>query len=148
MADEMNKEKDINININESENEKVNSNEIWKDRKRIWCGLPWTFTVYRLSTDRLFIKTGMLNIKEDEVRLYRIKDVSLSRSFIQRIFGLGTIHVSSSDSHLKDFDIINIKKSNDTKEKLSQLVEEERNRKRVTSREYMNMDSDDDVDDN
>lgn len=141
---------DMNTNVNEKENissTATTNGEVWRDRKRLWCGLPWTFTVYRLSTDRLFLKTGMLNIKEDEVRLYRIKDVSLSRSFIQRIFGLGTIHVSSSDSNLKDFDIKNIKKSSEIKEKISQLVEEERNRKRVTSREYMNMDSENDADD-
>lgn len=134
------------INV-EDKIESAPNGEVWKDRRRLWCGLPWTFTVYRLSRDRLFIKTGMLSIKEDEVRLYRIKDVGLSRSFIQRIFGLGTIHVSSSDSNLKDFDIINIKNSREVKEQLSQLVEEERNRKRVTSREYMNMDSENDADD-
>ena len=44
---------------------------VWRDRKRNWLGLPWTFTVYGLTEDRLFIKSGMLNIHEDEVRLYR-----------------------------------------------------------------------------
>lgn len=138
---------DINITNVDEKVENAPNGEVWRDRRRLWCGLPWTFTIYRLSHDRLFIKTGMLNIKEDEVRLYRIKDVSLSRSFIQRIFGLGTIHISSSDSNLKDFCIINIKDSREIKEKISQFVEEERNRKRVTSREYMNMDTDDNADD-
>ena len=49
---------------------------VWSDRKRNWLGLPWTFTVYGLTEDRLFIKTGVLNIHEDEVRLYRILDLS------------------------------------------------------------------------
>lgn len=60
---------------------------LWTDRKRNWLGLPWSFTVYGLTENRLFIKTGMLSIHEDEVRLYRILDVSLRRSFWQRITG-------------------------------------------------------------
>ncbi len=49
-----------------------NLTPIWSDRKRIFCGLPWTFTTYTLTSDRLFIETGMLGKHEDEVRLYRI----------------------------------------------------------------------------
>ena len=80
-----------------------NSTPIWSDRKRIFCGLPWTFTTYTLTSDRLFIETGVLGKHEDEVRLYRILDISLSRSFSQRIFGLGTIHCCSADKTMGDF---------------------------------------------
>ena len=120
------------------------ANILWSDRKRIIFGLPWTFTKYSLSEDRLFISRGFLNTKEDEVRLYRITDISLNRSFGQRIFGLGTIKCCSGDKTLGDFEIKNIKKSKDVKEMLSQMVEAERDRKRVSSREYIDHDCDDD----
>lgn len=110
---------------------------LWSDRKRNWLGLPWTFTVYGLTEDRLFIKTGCFNIHEDEVRLYRILDLSLRRSFWQRIVGLGTIHVDSSDKTMKAFDICNIRDCESVKEQISRLVEEERDNKRVSSREFM-----------
>ncbi len=110
---------------------------LFKQRKRNWCGLPWSFTVYSFDAERLFIKSGVFNIKEDEIRLYRILDLSLKRSFLQRIFGLGTIVVDSSDKTMKCFEIKNIKNSKETKEQLSQLVEEERQRKRITGREFM-----------
>lgn len=116
---------------------------IWKDRKRIWCGLPWTFTVYKLTSDRIFIKSGIFNIVEEEVRLYRIKDTTLKRNLIQRIFGLGNIYVCSNDSSLKNFTLINIKNSSEIREKISELVEEERQKKRVYSREFMIDDSED-----
>ena len=103
-----------------------NLTPIWSDRKRIFCGLPWTFTTYTLTSDRLFIETGVLGKHEDEVRLYRILDISLSRSFSQRIFGLGTIHCCSADKTMGDFDIINIKNPREVKERLSELVEHER----------------------
>ncbi|MBP3879817.1 MAG: PH domain-containing protein [Lachnospiraceae bacterium] len=126
------------------------SNEIiWTDKKRLWCGLPWTFTRYSLSADRLFIKRGILTIREDEVRLYRIRDISLRQSFLQRIFGLGTINISSSDSTMGNFQLINIKNSRDVKEMLSDTVEIERERKRVSMREFVGygeMDGMDDTD--
>ena len=99
---------------------------VWSDRKRNWLGLPWTFTVYGLTEDRLFIKTGVLNIHEDEVRLYRILDLSLRKTLWQRMVGLGTIHVDSSDKTMKAFDISNIRNCEDVKEQLSRLVEQER----------------------
>ena len=48
---------------------------IWKDRKRI-LGMPISFTRYRLTEDRLFLITGLLNIKEEELILYRVLDIS------------------------------------------------------------------------
>ena len=110
---------------------------LFKERKRLWCGLPWTFTVYSFDEERLFIKSGMLNIKEDEIRLYRILDLSLKRNFLQRIFGLGTIVVDSSDKTMKCFEIKNLKRARDAKEMLSKLVEEERVRKRISGREFI-----------
>lgn len=112
-------------------------NIVWKDRKRTLFGLPWSFTKYSLSDDRLFISTGFLSTKEDEVRLYRIMDISLKRTLGQRIFGIGTIKCCSADKTLGDFEIKNIKKSKDVKELLSEMVENERNRKKVTSREFI-----------
>jgi len=110
---------------------------VFKQRKRNWCGLPWSFTIYSFDEERLFIERGVFTKREDEVRLYRILDISLQRSFIQRIFKMGTITVDSSDKTMKNFELKNIKNSKEVKEQLSQLVEEERQRKRITGREFM-----------
>lgn len=116
---------------------------IWKDRKRIFFGLPWTFTKYSISEDRLFISTGFFSVKEDEVRLYRIMDVSLERKLWQRMCGLGTIKCCSADKTMGDFEIKNIKKSREVKEMLSNMVEDERTKKKVSSREFMDHELDD-----
>lgn len=112
-------------------------NYLWQERKRLWCGLPWTFTKYALTEDRLFVTAGLFKTVENEVRLYRVMDLSLSRGLIQKMFGLGTIRVSSSDKNLGNFELINIKNSEEVKEQISELVEENRDKKRVSSREYM-----------
>ena len=115
---------------------------VWQDRKRIIFGLPWTFTKYSLSEDRLFISTGFFSVKEDEVRLYRIMDVSLERKLWQRMCGLGTIKCCSADKTMGDFEIKNIKKSREVKEMLSNMVENERTKKKVSSREFMDHERD------
>lgn len=120
----------------------METNFIWKERKRNALGLPWTFTKYALTDDRLFITSGLLKTVEDEVRLYRIMDLSLSQTLSQKIFGIGTILVSSADKSMRDFEIKNIKKPRDVKEQLSKLVEENREKKRVTNREFMGEDAD------
>lgn len=120
---------------------------LWQERKRNALGLPWTFTKYLLSEDRLFINTGLFKTVEDEVRLYRILDLSLSRTLTQKIFGIGTIQVSSADKTMGNFEIKNIKNAAEVKEKLSQLVEENREKKRVTNREFMGDDLEEQEDD-
>ena len=109
---------------------------IWHDRKRItFFGLPFTFTSYSVTNEVLYIKQGFFSTTEDEVRLYRIMDISLKRNLIQKIFGIGTIHCCSGDKTLGDFDIVNIKKPRKVKALLSDLIETQRESKRVVSRE-------------
>lgn len=117
---------------------------VWQDRKRVWCGLPWTFTKYELSKQKLIIKTGFFTQNQDEVRLYRVLDLSLKRSLLQRIFGLGTIYCHSVDKTMKNFEIKNIKNSENVKNQLSDLIEEARKANRVSSREFMTEPEDDD----
>lgn len=114
---------------------------LWHDRKRHF-GLPISFTKYSMSEDRLFVETGFLNLEQNEVRLYRILDLQLKRSLGQRIFGVGSIFVSSSDKNLGTFEIRNVKNSANVKEMLSVQVEQQREAKRVVGREYMGGDMD------
>ena len=87
----------------------ADNNVIWSDRKRTLFGLPLSFSKYTLTEDRLFIQTGLFTTTEDEVRLYRIMDVKLTRTLGQKLFGVGTIRVSSADKSMGDFDITSIK---------------------------------------
>ena len=113
----------------------------WKDRKRI-LGMPITFTRYRLSEDRLFCEKGFLNIKQDEVLLYRVRDLQLTMSLGQRIFGVGTICVVSSDKSLPHLDLVNVKKPREVKELIYQLVEEAKDKRRMRTTELVGMESD------
>ena len=114
---------------------------VWKDRKRIIFGLPWSFTVYKLTEEKLFIETGFFSKKEEEIRLYRVMDLTLKRPFGQRIWGLGTIHCCTADKSTPEFDILKVKKSKEVKDMISDMVEKQREEKRITAREFMSDDS-------
>lgn len=109
---------------------------LWKDRKR-HLGLPLSFTRYRLSEDRLFCETGFLNIKSDEVLLYRVRDLQLNISLGQRIFGVGTVCVVSSDKSIPHLDLKNIKHPRQVKELIHQNVEAAKDRRRMRATELM-----------
>ena len=109
----------------------------WKDRKRTIFGLPWSFTRYRLTDDKLIVSTGLFSLNEEEIRLYRIMDVTLKRSFGERLWGLGTIHICSSDKTTPEIDIKRVRQSADVKEMLSDMVEAARKKNRVSAREFM-----------
>ena len=109
---------------------------LWKDRKR-HLGMPLSFTRYRLSEDRLFCETGFLNIKADEVLLYRVRDLELTISLGQRIFGVGTVCVHSSDQSIPHLDLKNVKHPREVKELIHQKVEKAKNDRRMKSMEVM-----------
>ena len=119
----------------------ANMEYVWQDRKRIIFGLPWTFTIYRLTKEKLLIESGILNKKEEEVRLYRIMDLTLKRSLWQRLFGLGTIHCCTGDQSTPEFDILWIKDAANVKNMLSDMVEQQRTEKGIVSREFLDDDA-------
>jgi uncharacterized membrane protein YdbT with pleckstrin-like domain len=121
---------------------------LWKDRKR-YFGMPLSFTRYCLSEDRLFVSEGFLNLKDDEVLLYRVRDIDTRRNLWQRLFGVGTVIVISSDKTMPNLVLKNIKDPVMVKELIHKQVEEMKIRRRVRFGEIMTDGDgiDDDLDD-
>lgn len=121
---------------------------IWKDRKR-FMGMPLSFTRYALSEDRLFLSQGFFSIKDEEVLLYRVRDINTRRTLWQRIFGVGTVTVVSADKTMPTLELKNIKNPLDVKEMLHEKVEEMKMKRRVRLGEVItdhDCDCDDDSD--
>lgn len=112
---------------------------LWKDRKRR-LGLPLSFTRYALSEDRLFCETGLLNLRADEVLLYRVQDLELTITLGQRIFGVGTVCVHSSDKSLPHLDLKNVKHPREVKELIHQNVEQAKEKRRMRTTELLGQD--------
>lgn len=118
---------------------------LWRDRKR-YFGMPISFTRYAMSEDRLFMSVGFLNIQDDEILLYRVRDIDTSRSLWQRMFGVGTVKVVSSDKTMPTLILKNVKDPVFVKELIHKQVEECKLKRRVRIGEIMTTDMDDDGD--
>ncbi len=116
--------------------------ELWHDRKRI-LGMPLSFTRYALSEDRLFLKRGLLNVHQDEIVLYRVRDLRVSQTLWQRVFGVGTVTVISTDKSIPELALKNIRQPNEVKELIHEYVEKMKIARRMRVGE-MSMDIDDD----
>lgn len=110
-------------------------------------GIPWPFTKYELYENELVIVSGFLNIKENDCFMYRISDVELTRSFLQRIFGLSTVICYTSDVTDKTITMKNIKHGREIKDFINQNAERCRLRRRTVSMQNIGFDDNSDLSD-
>ena len=125
---------------------KLPNNTVWSDRKHTLFGLPWSFTKYILTDEKLLIVKGFWKQNEEEIRLYRIFDMSLTRTVRDRLDRVGTIHCCSGDKSSPEFDIKRIRNARNVKEMLSDLVEKQKIARGVSVREEMGLSVDHDHD--
>ena len=95
---------------------------LWKDRKR-WLGMPLTFTKYSVDENRLYVKIGLLRSEENELLLYRVLDIKVSKTLGQKIFGVGTVTLYTADQSNHTIALKNIKYPDKVKRFISDLVE-------------------------
>lgn len=62
-----------------------------------WRLLVTACTSIKITTDRLSYRTGVLNVVNNDTPLYRINDKVVTRSVLQRPFGIATISFITSD---------------------------------------------------
>ncbi len=110
-------------------------NVIWKDRKRSIFGLPISFTKYSIHNDRLYVTTGFFKSETNEILLYRILDIKSSRTFMQKLNGVGTITLYSADQSDRTLLLRNIKKPTQVHAMISDLIEQERAERGLVGRE-------------
>lgn len=102
------------------------------ERKRtLFFGLPICFTKYCVNEEKINIKSGFLNIVEDDAFMYKIQDVRLKRSFIERIFGLGTVVCYTGDVTHPELKLTHIKNAEPIKDYVMHASEEARLKRRT-----------------
>ncbi len=97
----------------------------------IWKWLELRCTTYELTTQRLRIITGVFNRDEEEIELYRVKDISFSQPFLPRMFGLGNVTMHTSDKTTPELTIAGIADAREFRDLLRDRVEQRRDEKRV-----------------
>lgn len=117
----------------------ASGNILWSQRKRNWCRTPFTFTTYTLTDQEMSVKTGMLNQRFNLIKLFRIVDISIERSLIQRIFGMSTLVLATRDQSSGDGNVAlkNIIDGFAVRGLIQQAVDESRRSNGMTAREFI-----------
>ena len=113
---------------------------VWKDRKR-FLGMPLSFTRYYLikkpgSWFKIFSDIGLTYSVVDEVNLYRVYDISLSQSFVGKMFNTGTVVLYSNDERTPKFVLKNVKDPFNVRDMFSNYIEEQRKLNNVHVTEF------------
>lgn len=123
--------------------EKAYGNVMWTGKKCI-LGLPISFTRYIITDSVLYTRIGFLNVREDEIELYRIIDKTMKFTFGQRIVGCGTISITAKDCDTPEKHLISIKKPREVKHILDEVVKEQRDKYMVRGRDMIGLGHDHD----
>lgn len=117
----------------------ASGNVLWQQRKRNWCRTPFTFTVYTLADKELSVKTGVLNEKFNLVKLFRIVDISVERTFLQRLFGMSTLVLDTRDQSSGNGVVVlkNIVHGFEVRQMLQDAVDASRGENGMTAREFI-----------
>ena len=115
---------------------------IWTDKKRTIFGLPISFTRYFLTETKFITRTGLFNIDEDELDLYKITDKKLRLPFMQRLFKCGSIVIYSKDTDTPSKEVTSIKNSRKVSELIDKYINAQRDKYGIRGRDMMNVDVD------
>jgi uncharacterized membrane protein YdbT with pleckstrin-like domain len=106
----------------------------YMERKRwLLFGLPWTFTKYFLRPDMLTIRTGFFKIEENDCYMYKVQDVKLTATFMERLAGLSTITCFTGDTTDPTLELKHIKRGREIKNYLLKESEAARIRRRTVN---------------
>ncbi len=106
----------------------------YSERSRwLLFGLPWTFTKYEIRENDFTIIKGVFTVRENDCYMYKISDVEITSSLLQRMAGLSTIVLYTSDVTDRTIVMKNIKHGREIKDFILQASESARLRRRTVS---------------
>jgi uncharacterized membrane protein YdbT with pleckstrin-like domain len=107
---------------------------LWRG-KPFYFGLP-SFTDYHVTNQRLIVESGIFTKRTREMELFRIRDVSVKRNVIERLFKFGDITLATTDSTNPTLVLKNIKRSQEVKDVIRAAVREQRNTQKLEFPEH------------
>ena len=105
---------------------------VLEERQRwLLFGLPFTFTKYIIKEDILTIDSGLFKKVENDCYMYKVQDVELVSSIVERMFGLGTVICYTGDTTHSKLELSHIKNSREVKNFILESSEQARMKRRT-----------------
>ena len=109
-----------------------NETRQYEEKKRVlFFGLPWTFTRYIIGEELLTVKKGLLKTIEDDCYMYKVQDVKMTTTLLERIFKLSTVICYTGDTTDPQISLTHIKNAREIKGFILEASEEARRRRRT-----------------
>ncbi len=104
------------------------------ERKRwVFLGLPFTFTKYTVKEDMLTIDAGLFKVIENDCYMYKVQDVQLTATLMERLFRLGTIVCFTGDTTNPTLKLEHIRNARAIKDFILKKSEEARIKRRTVN---------------
>lgn len=118
------------------------------ERKRwLFFGLPFTFTKYHIKESTITVDSGLLRTVENDCYMYKVQDVELRTSLMERIFGLGTVICYTGDTTHPRLELVHIKHAREVKDFILETSEAARLKRRTINTLDIGTGDIDDLDD-
>ena len=104
------------------------------ERKRwLFLGLPFTFTKYTIKEDLITIDTGLLKTVENDCYMYKVQDVQLTATLMEKMFRLGTVICFTGDTTDPKLELVHIKNARAVKDFILEMSEAARLKRRTVN---------------
>lgn len=130
--------------LGDGPSEKADGTVLWSQRKRNWCRTPFTFTRYTVTDNELDIDSGLIKNSFDTTKMFKIVDLQVTQTLLQRIFGLSDITLAANDpltreKTVKSGKIVlhNVINGYKVRIIIQKAIDEARQKNRVSTRDIM-----------
>ena len=89
---------------------------------------------YKITTERVVVTKGIISRRNEEIELFRVRDINFSQTILARLKGIGKVNIVSVDATAPNLTLY-LKQPAEWHERLRSLVNQEKERRGVTYRE-------------